>query len=73
MSKVYEALVSNTVGKLAPKGFKVADLCCINCVHCYDESSITACMKHGWFPVEWYNCCDLYDGGTFKKNKRCEI
>jgi hypothetical protein len=60
---LYEKLKSHQEGKNAPPGFRIADYCCGTCMYCYDEGSVTACMKYEWFPVDWFNECDNYDGG----------
>lgn len=62
MSDVYAKLHELHQKKPAPPGFRIAEKCCIECNHCYDESSITACTKHGWFAVEWFNVCDSFEG-----------
>lgn len=42
--------------------------CCINCIHCYDENSITACIIKDWMKVEWEDgeACDNFDDGCIK-------
>ena len=60
----YSKVIPHVQGKVAPTGFRIADKCCINCIHCYDDST-TACMKHDWFSIEWFNICDDFDGGIF--------
>ena len=53
-------------GKPAPDGFRIVEECCINCIYCYDESSITACTKFDMFEVEWFNVCNHFDGGDYE-------
>lgn len=57
----YGKLVGKSQNKECPPGFKITENCCINCIHCYDESNITACTKHNWFMVSWFNTCDSFN------------
>jgi hypothetical protein len=57
----YGKLAANIQNKECPDGFRITKECCINCIHCYDESNITVCTKFNWFAVEWFNVCNCFE------------
>lgn len=37
--------------------------CCGNCIHLYDESSMTCCIVHDWMTVTYDFSCNCFDDG----------